>query len=146
MRNSAHPQMPRGAFLILYDGVCGLCNRFVRFLLKHDRADLFRFAPLASQLAKGLLARHGAQHLDTVCVVEGIGTDAEKMLVKSDAAILALRRLGGFWTLAMIAFILPRFVRDGLYDFIARRRYSIFGKFDTCPLPDAEARRKFLEP
>jgi predicted DCC family thiol-disulfide oxidoreductase YuxK len=132
--------------VVLYDGVCALCNRIVRFLLKHDRNDIFRFAPLQSRLAEEVLARHRLRSTapDTVCLIEHYGQAHERLLTKSDAALYAARELGGIWRAASLFRILPRPVRDFFYDLIARSRYRVFGKYDTCPLPDAKDRPKFL--
>jgi predicted DCC family thiol-disulfide oxidoreductase YuxK len=132
--------------LVLYDGLCGLCNRFVVFLLRHDQRDEFRFAPLASELVPSLLRRHGLdlRQLDTVAAVPDFGQPSERALVRSSAVLWALGRLGGVWKLAVIAMCVPRPLRDALYDFVARHRYRIFGKFSECALPSAQDRHKFL--
>jgi len=95
--------------LVLYDGVCGLCNRTNQFILKRDRADRFRFASLQSELAKQLLGRHGyvADALDTVYVVADWQGPAEAVFSKAGAALFVLRALGGVWTLASVLGLLP---------------------------------------
>jgi len=132
--------------LVLYDGVCGLCNRLVSFLLRHDRHDQFRFAPLQSELAQTLLRRYGLDpnDFDTVVVLADFGQPAERALTRSQAALWAVGQLGGIWKLFAIAKLAPLFLREGLYRFIARRRYRIFGRYDQCPSPKAEDRHKFL--
>jgi predicted DCC family thiol-disulfide oxidoreductase YuxK len=132
--------------LVLYDGVCALCNWVVRFLIKRDKRDVFRFAPLQSSLAEKILARHQLtpQALDTVYLVERYGQADEKVLARSDAAIDAANSLGGIWRATAILRLLPRALRDRLYDLIARSRYGVFGKYETCPLPEAKDRAKFL--
>jgi len=133
---------------VLYDGVCGLCNRMVRFVLRRDKQALFRFAPLQSPWAAQVLARHGAQPsgLDTFYIVIDGGGDEEKLLSRSDAVLYALRQLGGVWRVAAGAFrILPRPIRDWMYGAVARNRYRIFGKYEACPLPTAEERERFVE-
>jgi predicted DCC family thiol-disulfide oxidoreductase YuxK len=132
--------------LVLYDGVCALCNRVVRFLIKRDKRDVFRFAPLQSSLAEKVLARHGikAQALDTVYVVERYERADERVLARSDAAIVAATRLGGIWRATAILGLLPRALRDRLYNLIARSRYGVFGKYEACPAPDPRDRAKFL--
>src|ERR1044072_1734048 len=101
--------------IILYDGVCGLCNRLVQFLLKHDKQGRPRFASLQSDFAEKVLSRHGidAKDLDTVQVVENCGQPGERVLQRSDAILRAGRELGGFWSAsASVARVVPRGLRD----------------------------------
>jgi predicted DCC family thiol-disulfide oxidoreductase YuxK len=134
--------------VILYDGVCGLCNRTVRFILKRDRKDLFRFAPLQSEFAKKILLRHAisTDKPASVCLVLNPGQPGEMVEVRSEAAIAIGRESGTFWRAISNMFaILPLSIRDWGYDVIARNRYQIFGKYDTCPLPQAKDRHKFID-
>ena len=134
--------------ILLYDGVCGLCNRLVQFTLRHDRRDLFRFASLQSPLAARILERHGASaaNLDTFYVVAHHQQPDEQLIARSDAVAYVLRELGGRWQVCGIFWkLLPPMIRDALYNLIARNRYKIFGKLDTCPLPDLQQRHKFLD-
>ncbi len=133
--------------IVLYDGVCGLCNRLVQFLLKHDYNDNFRFASLQSELARALLTRHGkdADDLDTVYVVESYGLSDEALLARSDAILFMLIKLGGIWKFAGVGRVLPRGLRDMVYKFVARNRYSVFGKHESCMLPEPKHRGKFLD-
>ena len=134
--------------IILYDGVCGLCNRLVQFLLKHDKSSRLRFASLQSDFAEKVLGRHGfdPKDLDTVHVVENYDQPDERVLQRSDAVLRAGRELGGFWgTSASIARIVPRSLRDVAYRFVATNRYRVFGKYDTCMRPDPNQRSRFLD-
>ena len=134
--------------IVLYDGVCGLCNRTVQFILKRDSRDHFRFATLQSDFAKALLQKHGmdADHLETVCLVLNHDQPSEQIEVRSNAAIRIGYELGGLWRLlAQISGIFPGVVRDWGYNLVARYRYRIFGKYDTCPLPSPSQRNKFLD-
>jgi predicted DCC family thiol-disulfide oxidoreductase YuxK len=134
--------------VLLYDGVCGLCNRAVQFILKHDRRDTFRFASLQSKVAASILQKRGMNpgNLDTVYLVLHPGDPTESLLSRSDAALAVMLLLGGVWrTLAAVGGVLPKFFRDLLYNLVARNRYRIFGKYDTCPLPTPEQRAKFLD-
>ena len=134
--------------ILLYDGVCGLCNRFVQFVLKRDRDDRLRFAALQSELARTTLQRHGADadDLDTVYLVDSFGQPDELVRKRSDAALAVLRELGGFWRFVGGCLrLLPRGIRDWGYNFVARNRYQTFGKYDVCPMPDPKDRHKFLD-
>ncbi len=133
--------------VILYDGVCGFCNRMVQFVLKRDRGDRFRFAPLQSEFARKLLEKHGRDGvaLESVCFVANFGQPGEQVLTGSTASISVLRQLSGFWRVLSACFsVVPRPLRDFAYEVVARHRYRIFGKYDTCPLPKPQDRHKFL--
>lgn len=134
--------------IILYDGVCGLCNRFVRFVLKHDRKDLFRFAALQSNFGRNVLQRHGLNPdaLDTVYLVLDHDQRSEHLLSRNDASTAVLEELGGFpRLLAKLLRLLPRRFRDWHYRLVAQNRYWLFGRHDSCPLPDPKGRSKFLD-
>jgi predicted DCC family thiol-disulfide oxidoreductase YuxK len=133
--------------IVLYDGVCGLCNRAVQFLLKRDRHDRLRFASLQSDFAAALLTRHGLDHqdLDTVYVVLNPGAANEALLAKSDAFLQLAKMIGGVWNIARLGRIVPRSIRNSLYDFVARHRYQVFGKYEACMLPDPRHKHKFIE-
>lgn len=136
-----------GKTIVFYDGVCGLCNRSVQFLLRYDKHDRFRFAPLQSEFAATLLNKHGinAADLDSVSVIVNYGLLAEKAFTRSDAVLRAAWELGGVWRVGEVGRLIPRMVRDWLYDRVARNRYRTFGKYDTCPMPRPEERGKFVE-
>jgi predicted DCC family thiol-disulfide oxidoreductase YuxK len=134
--------------IILYDGVCGLCNHLVQFLLKHDREGRLRFASLQSDFAAKVLGRHGIDptDLDTVHVIVNYDQPDERVLQRSDAILRAGRELGGFWgASSSIARVVPRPLRDVVYKLVATNRYRMFGKFDTCMLPDPSQRSRFLD-
>ena len=133
--------------IVLYDGVCGLCNRAVQFLLKRDRHDRLQFASLQSDVAARVLQRHGMdpKSLDTVYAVLNYGEPNETLLAKGDAFLFFAKVTGGIWSVARVGRIIPRPIRNWLYDFIARHRYQVFGKSESCMLPDPKQRHKFLE-
>ena len=133
--------------IVLYDGVCGLCNRLNQFLLERDPGDVFRFASLQSDFAREVLTSHGANpdDLDTVYVIVDSGQPTERLLLRSDAILYLLSRLKGIWKLGGIGRVLPKALRDGVYKIVARNRYKVFGKYETCMLPDPRYRHKFLE-
>jgi predicted DCC family thiol-disulfide oxidoreductase YuxK len=134
--------------IILYDGVCGFCNRMVQFILKRDSHDRFRFASLQSEFARHLLRKHGITPgtLDSMYLVLDAGQPYERVQERSTASITIFRELGLFWrALANLFAILPRGLRDRGYNLVARYRYRLFGKYDTCPLPAGKHRHKFLD-
>jgi predicted DCC family thiol-disulfide oxidoreductase YuxK len=138
---------PESNPIVLYDGVCGLCNRLVQFLLKNDSNDRFRFASLQSEFSSRLLTRHGVDphDLDTVYVVKDYDQSNELLLARSDAILYMLKQLGGVWSLAGIGRVLPKAFRDAVYKIVARHRYRVFGKHESCMLPEPKHRAKFLE-
>jgi predicted DCC family thiol-disulfide oxidoreductase YuxK len=132
--------------IVLYDGVCGLCDRGVQFLLKRDRQDHLRFASLQSGFAAALLGKHGidSRELDTVYVVVDYGLATESLLERADAVLFLGRRIGGVWNVVRLLQILPRWARDRSYNLVARHRYRVFGKYESCRLLDERQRHKFL--
>lgn len=130
-----------GRGILLFDGVCNLCNGVVNFVIDHDRSDYFRFAPLQSAAGRSLLKTHGldADALDSVVLLED-----GRYYQKSDAALRAARRLEHPVRRLHVLTIIPRTIRDAVYDVIARNRYSWFGRQDACRVPTPELRRKFL--
>jgi predicted DCC family thiol-disulfide oxidoreductase YuxK len=135
-----------GKTIVLYDGVCGLCNRLVRFLLRFDRHDRLRFGPLQSDFAASLLSKHciNSVDLDSISVITGYGLPTERAFTKSDAVLRASWDLGGVWRVAEIGRLIPRAARDWFYDRVARNRYRVFGKYEACPMPRPQDRGKFL--
>lgn len=127
--------------VILFDGVCRFCNGSVNFVLRHDRHNRFLFAPLQSEAGQALMARHGIDpsKTDSFVLVEG-----GKPYVKSTAALRVARRLGFPWNGLWAFMIVPAFLRNAVYDWIARNRYRWFGQLDACMVPDAGVRSKFL--
>ena len=147
MVHDAAPSVTADAPVILYDGVCGLCNRLNRFVLARDRIGRFRFASLQSAIAAEMLGRHGRdpRDLDTLYVILAPGRPDEHLLRKSDAVLRILGELGGVWRMSGVLRLVPRAIRDAGYDLVARTRYRLFGRFDACPLPDPRHRARFLD-
>lgn len=130
---------------MLYDGVCGFCNKSVQFVLDHDRRKTMQFAALQSEFGQALIARSpGLEKVDSVVLLDS-SSGVEKVYVRSTAALRLSGYLGGFWGLARVAYIIPRPIRDLFYDLFARNRYRFFGKYDSCMLPPAEVRGRFLD-
>mgnify|MGYP003579124829 CR=1 FL=1 len=134
--------------IVFYDGVCGLCNRLVQFLLRHDKHDRLRFAALQSEFASNVLGRHGIDptDLDTLHLVVNFNEPNERVLNRSTAILRAARELGGVWSLlGALGVLVPRPIRNVFYGFVATNRYRMFGKYQTCMLPSPAQRAKFLD-
>lgn len=130
---------PKDTGIVYFDGVCGLCNNFVNVLLSEDRKQSLQFAPLQGVIAKENIDAENLEKLDTVMYQEN-----GKIYTKSDAVIMALASLGGHWKLGIVFRIIPKFIRDFLYSYIARHRYKWFGKNEECRIPTAEERSSIL--
>ena len=130
--------------LLLYDGVCGFCNRSVQTILKHDTQGTMRFATLQSNLGASIKARHRLEAIDSLVLVDR-AAGAERVFMRSDAALRVASYLGGWWKLLAIFSLVPRPLRDFFYDVFARYRYRLFGRYDRCMLPAPELRSRFLD-
>jgi predicted DCC family thiol-disulfide oxidoreductase YuxK len=126
---------------VVFDGVCVLCSGWVRFLLKRDRQQRFRFAAMQSEAGRALLVRHGIDPDDPISflLLEEAGAFTD-----STAVLRIVTRLGGLWRLAGAFYAVPRPLRDWLYRFVARRRYRWFGKRASCFVPTPETAHRFL--
>ncbi|MGS2739585.1 thiol-disulfide oxidoreductase DCC family protein [Sinomicrobium sp. M5D2P17] len=130
--------------IILFDGVCNLCNSSVQFVIKRDKKDVFRFASLQSEAGQKLLAERGIDPVKTDSIV--LIEPGVAYYTKSQAAIDIASELGGGWPfLRIFEYILPVSLRDRMYDFIASNRYKWYGKKDQCMIPTPELKAKFLE-
>ncbi len=128
--------------IILFDGVCNLCNSSVQFVIKRDKKDVFRYAAIQSEVGEQLMAeRHiDTSQVDSIILIEpGVA-----YFTKSDAALEIAQELGGMWKLISIFKGIPKSVRDVIYDFVARNRYKWFGKQESCMIPTPELKAKFL--
>jgi predicted DCC family thiol-disulfide oxidoreductase YuxK len=128
--------------ILLYDGVCNLCNGVTRFVIRHDPAPgRFRFAALQSELGLQILREHGLKRdiVDSFVMIEG-----ERVHLRSTAGLCVLRRLGFPWSLLYACIAVPRPLRDAVYDWVARNRYRWFGRQDDCVVPTPEIRSRFL--
>lgn len=127
--------------LILFDGLCNFCDASVNFVIDHDPQGRFRFAPLQSEVGKSLLLKHGvdATKLESVALI-----DEEKCYTRSTAALRIARRLRWPWPVLYALVVIPRPLRDLVYDWIARNRYRWFGRREACRVPTPELRARFL--
>lgn len=127
--------------VILFDGVCNLCNASVNFVIDRDPESVFRFGALQSDEGKAVLSEAGVQgdFLDSIVLVE----DGE-VYVASEAALRIARKMPAPWPLLYALRIIPRTLRDGIYNWIARNRYRWFGKQESCRMPTPELKEKFL--
>jgi len=140
---SSHPISKEEIFsppVVLFDGVCKLCNCSVNFILRIDRKGRLKLAPLQSDYGRQVLASHEIKSdpMDSIMLLEGA-----RLTVKSTAVIRISKYLGGAWPLCMIVLIIPRFIRDTFYNVVAKNRYRWFGKYDTCRIPDPEFEDRF---
>lgn len=132
-----HPAHP----VLLFDGVCNLCNASVQWVLLRDTTGIFQFAALQSETGQALLRQNGldAQNFDTVVLVDG-----QRVYLRSDVPLEICRRLGGLWSLLFVFKIVPRVLRDAIYAWIARNRYRWWGRREACMLPRPEWKGRFL--
>jgi len=128
--------------VVLFDGVCNLCNRSVRFILARDPGGIFRFAPLQSDAGKNILRRY---NLPTDKFGSFILLKEGELYTKSSAALKVLNELGGFWKLLYIFIVIPAPFRNAVYDLVAKNRYKWFGRSDECMVPTPEIRGRFLD-
>ena len=127
--------------ILLFDGVCNLCNGLVRFIIKRDRKGKFKFASLQSEPGKRYLRQLGIKENEFESLVL---IKEDKFYLKSTGALNILRELGGFWAFFYILIWVPRSLRDFIYDQIAKSRYKVFGRRDTCMVPTPEQSARFL--
>ena len=127
--------------ILVFDGVCLLCSRWVRFILQHDRAGLYRFASMQSATGQALLSRYGLDPQDpnSLLLVEG-----DRATTDSDAVLRVLTRFGGAYRAWAALRLVPRALRDPAYRWLARNRYRWFGRSETCWLPSPEYAERFL--
>jgi len=128
--------------ILFYDGVCGFCNKTVQHILHHDKKKEMRFAALQSELAKKTLGKL-ATDLQTVVLYEK-EEDRVTLYTRSDAALRIAQYLGSVYQLTVVFKIIPKRIRDLLYSLIAKYRYRVFGKYETCPIPSKEVRERFI--
>jgi predicted DCC family thiol-disulfide oxidoreductase YuxK len=128
--------------IIIFDGVCNLCNSSVNFIIKRDKENVFIFTPMQSKSAQALIAKYQVKNVgfDTFLLIKN-----DECYYRTDAALEITKNLSGFWYLFRAFKVLPRFFRDYFYRLLARNRYSLFGKADMCMMPTLAVKSKFLE-
>jgi predicted DCC family thiol-disulfide oxidoreductase YuxK len=135
--------LPKNKKIILFDGVCNLCDSLLQFVIRHDKKDVFRFVALQSNLGQEIVNHIGVQNknIDSVILyVPGVA-----YYYKSSAALEIARELGGFFHFGTIFKIIPTVLRNYIYDYVAKNRYSWYGKKASCMIPTPELKSKFLE-
>ena len=127
--------------IILFDGVCNFCNSSVNKIIKHDKKNRFKFAALQSEIGKKLLQKYAldASKMDSIILIEN-----DAAFIKSTAILRIAKQLNGIYPLAYSFIIIPTFIRNFFYDFIARNRYKWWGKNDSCMIPTDEVKEKFI--
>ncbi|MDP5198926.1 thiol-disulfide oxidoreductase DCC family protein [Flavobacterium sp. DG2-3] len=128
--------------IILFDGVCNLCSSAVQFIIKHDKKDIFRFVALQSELGISICKHLGISFskMDSI-ILYNPGT---AYFYKSSAVIEIAKNFGGLWKLTPIFRIVPIFISDRIYDYVAKNRYNWYGKKESCMIPTPELKAKFL--
>ena len=127
--------------IILFDGVCNYCNAMINFIIRQDKKKIFRFAPLQSEAGQKILSQFNLpqKNFDSFMLVEN-----KKIYQRSDAALRLYNLLPGAWKWTQFFWIVPGFLRDGVYNIIAKNRYKWFGKKDACMVPSPDVRERFL--
>lgn len=133
--------LPNDISIILFDGVCNFCNSSVNKIIRHDKKNRFKFAPLQSEIGKKLLEKHSidSSKIDSIILIEN-----DSAFIKSTAILKISKHLSGLYPLAYGFIIIPAFIRNIVYDFIARNRYKWWGKKESCMIPTQEVKEKFI--
>lgn len=133
-----------GKKIIMFDGVCNLCNNSINFVIKHDKNTVFRYASLQSNVGQKLIQEYNVDNtsLDSILLID---PNAKKYYYKSTAALRIAKQLSGLYPLLSVFLIFPKLVRDWFYDIIAKNRYKWFGKEESCMIPTQELRSLFID-
>ena len=126
--------------IILFDGVCNLCNNFVPFLIKFDKNNIFHFAAMQTKAGENIIQEYGVlnDRKSIILIKQGV------VLYKSDAIIEIAKQITGWPSIFKYGFLFPKFLRDGIYDLIAKNRYFLFGKKETCSIPSEKDSKRFI--
>ena len=127
--------------IVLFDGVCNLCNSAVQFIIRHDKKNIFMFTSLQSDAGQKLLAQYNLplNELNSFILIEN-----NKAYTRSSGALRVVKKLKGLWPLLYGLMIVPKFIRDGVYNWVGRNRYKWFGKQEACMIPTPELKARFL--
>ncbi len=143
--NEMDNKMKESSQVLLYDGVCGFCNWAVQLIIAQDQRRTMRFAAIQSEYGAQVVARHPwLASVDSMILVESPPDGAERVAIRSTAALRVAEYLGGWWRLLAVGYALPTVLRDWLYDVFAAWRYRLFGKYDACLMPSPDIRARFL--
>ena len=134
--------LPKDKKIILFDGVCNLCDNTVQFIIKHDKKDIFRFVAIQDEIGQQIIKHIGidTQKTDSIILYE----PGHAYYYKAEAALNIATQLGGIYSIMGIFKILPKFISNSVYDYVARNRYKWYGKKDACMIPTPELKAKFL--
>jgi predicted DCC family thiol-disulfide oxidoreductase YuxK len=126
--------------IILFDGICNLCNNFVPFLIKYDKNNIFRFAAMQTKTGENIIQEYRVlnDRKSVILIKEGI------VLYKSDAIIEIAKQITGWPSILKYGYLFPKFLRDGIYDLIAKNRYYLFGKKESCSIPSEKDSKRFI--
>ena len=136
-------QLPNHKKLILFDGVCNLCNNTVQYVIKHDEKDVFRFTTLQSEIGQTIIKKYNIDVSKTDSIL--LFTNEDGIKVKSTAALHIAKHLGFPNNIMSVFLIIPAFIRNYVYDYTAKNRYKWYGKREECMIPTPELRAKFLD-
>ncbi len=134
--------LPRDKKIILFDGVCNLCDNTVQYIIKHDKKDVFRFVQLQSALGQEIVKYIGVDTSKTDSII--LYQPGHSYYYKAEAAMKIAKELGGFVSALSLFSFLPDWLTNSVYDYVARKRYKWYGKKDECMLPTPEMKAKFL--
>jgi predicted DCC family thiol-disulfide oxidoreductase YuxK len=128
--------------IVLFDGVCNLCNSSVQFIIKHDKKKQFLFASLQGEFGQEVLKKNNfsTESLNTLILIEG-----DKIFTRSTGVLRMMKHLGGGWSLLYGFIIFPKFIRDAVYNWVSKNRFKWFGKKDECMIPTKELKERFLD-
>lgn len=135
--------LPKHKQLILFDGVCNLCNSSINYVIKYDKNDVFMLAPLQSEVGKSIIKKYNLDTSKTDSIL--LYSEEKGLKIKSSAALAIASRLGFPRSLLIAFYIVPSFIRNWVYNYVAKNRYKWYGKKDACMIPTPELKAKFLE-
>jgi predicted DCC family thiol-disulfide oxidoreductase YuxK len=140
--NNSFSHLPNDKKIILFDGICNFCNFWVNYVIEKDKNDLFRFASLQSEFGQSILSNLNLAEndIDTFVLIE-----SKKYFIRSTAALKVVKDISGWLKILYPFIILPVFIRDSVYNLIAKNRYKIFGKSEFCRIPSETEKSKFIE-